>query len=701
MAMSQRMQKIHENAMKAFDLSYSASWPIRAEAIRARQFCDIPGMQYDGWLGRQFENRPKIEVNKIARSVDRIYNEYRNNRITVDFRPETDSADDAVADLLDDMYRADEQDSGAQEAYDNAFQEGCKGGYGGWRLSTDYEDNEDEENERQCIQIIPVTDADSSLYFDADARRYDKADATRAWLIKGMTRDAYKAKWPRKGISSFSKPIGVIFDWFTPDQVYVAEYYEREDFKDTLYKFQGLAGEADIVKLRESDYDEDEDLANKIAELEMQGYQQVGVRKITRKRVHKYIMNGEDFIEDCGIIAGEHIPLIPYFGNRSVINGVERVWGQVQRGKDAQQLYNMQVSVLAETAALGSPNIPVFTPEQMVGHEDTWAYSNITRPPFLLVNSQRDQAGNPVPSGPVYVNTPPIISQATSALMEISNRDIQDVTGNQDQGQNLVANTSADAVGMIQNRLDMGVFGYMDSMAKSMRRCGEVWLSIRRAIETDRRKVRTLKRDGMQGSEEIMVPMVDEKTGANVLENDISSGKYKVVTDVGPSFTTRRDATNKALIDLIQKTPDPQTQALLAQAAMMNMDGEGLDDLRKYARKQLVQQGVIEPTDQEKEQMQQAAANAQPDPQSQFFLAEAEKSKGLAIKAQADAGKAAADTELSKAKTAETLAGIDASRLDSVMAAIAQLMQAQKQAVQASPQAPTPQDAQSVALPQQ
>lgn len=668
MSNSKRLQLVHEDAIKAFDLSYNASWPIRKSAVEARKFCDVPGAQYDDWLGYQFENRPKFEVNKIARSVDRIYNEYRNNRITVDFRPKTDAADDDVADLLDDMYRADEQDSGAQEAYDNAFQEGCKGGYGGWRLATDYEDNEDEENERQCIQIIPITDADISLYFDVDARRYDKADATKAWLLKGMSRDAYAAKWPRKPIVSFDKRPNVSFDWWGTDQVFVAEYYVREDFTDTIHKFQGLAGESDIVRLRESDYDEDEDLAAKIAELELQGYQAAGTRPIERKRVRKYIINGQEVIQDCGIIAGEHIPLIPYYGNRSIINGIERVWGQVQRGRDAQQLYNMQVSVLAETAALGSPNIPVFTPEQMVGHENTWATSNITRPPFLLVNSQKDASGAPIPSGPVYVNTPPAISQATSALMEISNRDIADVTGNQDQGQNLIANTSAEAVGMIQNRLDMGVFGYMDSMSKSMRRCGEVWISIRRAIETERRKVRTLKRDGSQGSEEIMVPMVDEKTGATVVANDIGNGKYEVVVDVGPSFTTRRDATNKALIDLIAKTPDPQTQSLLAQAAMMNMDGEGLDDLRKYARKQLVNMGVIPPTDEEKEAMAQAAANQQPDAQSQFLLSESQKAQALAVKAQAD-------TELTKAKTAEILAGIDSDQLKLIMQVLDQFTQ--------------------------
>lgn len=653
---SDRLAKVHEDALKGFDIAFAASSDVREAALAARKFCDEPGAQWDDWLGDQFQNRPRMEVNKIARSVDRIYNEYRNNRITVDFRPKTDGADDDTADLLDDMYRADEQDSGAQEAYDNAFQEGCKGGFGGWRLATDYEDHEDEENERQCIQILPITDADSTLYFDADAMRYDKADSRRAWLIKAMTRGAYEDKFPDSPATSFNRALAGSFNWMTKDVVYVAEYYVRDTFTEKLYTYKGVAD--DEVRVRESELDEDRQ-----QELELQGYTLDRTRKIERKRVRKYIINGNEVLEDLGYIAGEHIPLIPYYGNRSIIDGIERAWGQVHRGKDAQQLYNMQVSVIAETAALGSVTKPILFPEQIAGHEHHWAYDNINRNPYLLINAMKDDNGQMIPQGPVAYTQPPQLGPAVSALLEISNRDIADVTGNQDQGQSVVSNVSAQAVEMVQNRLDMGVFGYMDNMAKSMRRCGEIWLSMRRAIETERRKVRTLKQDGSQGSAEIMAPTVDEKTGHNVLKNDISGGKYDVSVDVGPSFTTRRDATVKAILELMNKTPDPAQLALFSQVAVMNMDGEGLGDLRKYARKQLVNQGVVSPTDEEKQeimQAQQAKQNQPPDPQSQFLLASAKEAEGKAVKA-------AADSKLVEAKTAETLAGINQAQFDRML----------------------------------
>ena len=116
-----------------------------------------------GPIGEQFENKPRFEVNKIHLSVIRIINEYRNNRIAVDFVSKDGSPDDGLAETCNGLYRADEQDSVADEAFDNAFEEGVGGGFGAWRLRTTYEDDEDDENEKQRIRFEPIYDADSSV----------------------------------------------------------------------------------------------------------------------------------------------------------------------------------------------------------------------------------------------------------------------------------------------------------------------------------------------------------------------------------------------------------------------------------------------------------------------------------------------------------------------------------------------------------
>jgi len=141
--------QIHSEALKCFDDIQSAMRDERLQCLEDRRFYSIAGAQWEGSLGEQFENKPKFEVNKCHLAVMRIINEYRNNRITVDFISKEGDEYDKLADTCDGLYRADEQDSVADEAYDNAFEEAVAGGFGAWRLRTEYENDEDDEHGRR------------------------------------------------------------------------------------------------------------------------------------------------------------------------------------------------------------------------------------------------------------------------------------------------------------------------------------------------------------------------------------------------------------------------------------------------------------------------------------------------------------------------------------------------------------------------
>jgi hypothetical protein len=85
MTKSERWSGIHAEALMEFDAINSAVRDERMQALDDRRFYSIAGAQWEGPLTEQFENRPKMEVNKIHLSVIRIINEYRANRITVEF----------------------------------------------------------------------------------------------------------------------------------------------------------------------------------------------------------------------------------------------------------------------------------------------------------------------------------------------------------------------------------------------------------------------------------------------------------------------------------------------------------------------------------------------------------------------------------------------------------------------------------------
>jgi len=650
MSKEQYLNNLHTDALTPLNDIQTALRDERLQCLQDRRFYSLAGSQWEGPLWDIYENKPRFEVNKIHLSVIRIINEYRNNRITVDYTPKP-GQDDKLAETCDGLYRADEKDSVADEAYDNAFEEAVGGGFGAWRLRNVYEDDEDEDNEHQRILIEPIFDADSSVFFDLNAKRQDKSDARYAFVVTSMTRASYKEEWGDDP-TDWPKIIHQYeFDWCTPDVVYVAEYYRVEDVTETVRIFRAIDDTEE--RYRQADFDADESLEETLAAI---GSVEVRQRKIKSRKVHKYIMSGGRILEDAGYIAGKEIPIVPVYGKRWFVDNVERCMGQVRLARDAQRLKNMQLSKLGEISALSSVEKPILTPEQVTGHQMMWADDNIRNYPYLLINPITGPDGSQQVSGPVAYTRSPQIPPAMAALMQITEQDMQDILGSSQQADKMVSNISGKAIEMIQTRLDMQTFIYMSNFAKGMQRCGEIWLSMARDIYVEEgRKMKTISANDEVGMVELMKPTVSE-TGEMVMENDLGRAKFDVNVEVGPSSTSKRAATVRALTGMMAITDDQQTKQVLQAMAMMNMEGEGIGDVRDYFRKQLVRMGVVKPTEQEQKEMMVELQGQPEDPNKVFLQAAAEEAIAKAAKARADTVKTVADAGLSRARTAETLA---------------------------------------------
>lgn len=659
----QKLANAHYEALVEFDSIQSAMRDERLQCLQDRRFYSISGAQWEGPLADQFENKPKFEVNKVHLSVMRIINEYRNNRITVDFISKEGDEDDKLADACDGLYRADEEDSVADEAYDNAFEEAVGGGIGAWRLRNEYENEFDDEDDRQRIRIEPIYDADSTVFFDLNAKRQDKSDARSCYVLTAMTREAYieqynddPTSWPKEISEQF-------FDWATPDMVYVAEVYKVEERNETIRVFQTIDGEEERYSQR--DFEEDETLEETLAAV---GTIEVRQKRVKRRKVRKYLMSGGGILEDHGYIAGTEIPIVPVYGKRWFVDNVERCMGHVRLAKDAQRLKNMQLSKLGEISALTPIEKPIFMPEQVAGHEMMWAEDNLKNYPYLLVNPVQDANGNEMASGPIGYTKPPQIPAAMAALLQITEQDMQDILGNQEAGEEMQPNISGKAIELIQSRLDMQSFIYMSNMAKAVKRSGEIWLSMARDILVEPgRKMKAVGLQGELSTIELGRPVLNEETGEIEYENDLSNAKFDVSVDVGPSSSSKRASTVRSLMGMISISQDPETRMVLTAMAMMNMEGEGIWEVRDYFRTKLVQMGVIKPTEEEAAELMAAMQNQQPDPQSLYLQAEAAKAQAQAVKAQADTEYTVARAEETRAKTIETLASVENDQRESAV----------------------------------
>jgi len=662
--------KVFEDSISNFNIIAEAQWQEREMCRDDRRFCFVPGAQWEGAFSEMFNNKPMPEINKVHLAVIRIISEYQNNRITVDYVTKDGTESDDLADVCDGLYRADEQDSNAQEAYDNAFLEACSGGIGAWRLRTSYEDESDEESEYQRIVFEPIYDADTSVYFDANSKKMDKSDATMCWVITQMSRQAYTEQY-NDDPTDWPKPTpGYFFDWYQGDVVYIAEYYKKEETTENLYTYKTIDGKEE--KYNDYDFEQDDDLKEFLAATNAKLEK---TRKIKKIRVHKYIMSGGGILEDCGYIAGPNIPVVMAFGKRTIIDGIERAMGHVRLAKDPQRIKNMQMGMLGQLAASSPIEKPIMIPQQIAGHELMWQDDNIENYPYLLVNPVYDVDGNISLSGPIGYTKTADVPPALATLLQLSEMDIQDILGNQQQADKMVSNISGKAVEMIQQRVDMQTFIYLSNFAKAMKRCGEIWLGMAREVYVEEgRKMKSVSYSGSTSGIELVRPVMDD-SGEIGYENDMAAARFDVSVDVGPSTNSKRESTLRTLTSLMAITQDPQEAAILSAMAVMNMDGEGIGDLKTYQRKKLVSMGVIQPSQDEKEEMDAMMANQQPSAQDQYLAAAAQRESASAQKAQADTVLALAKSEQTKADTVKTLSEIKTSERESVMKALQSAME--------------------------
>ena len=672
----QRLSNLHSEALRQFNDIQTALRDERLQCLQDRRFYSLCGAQWEGPLWDQYENKPKFEVNKIMLAVIRIVNEYRNNRITVDYVSKDGTDNSKLAEVCDGLYRADEQASVADEAYDNAFEEAVGGGIGAWRLRTVYEDEENDEDDRQRIRMEPIFDADSSVFFDLNAKRQDKSDAKYAFVVTSMTRESYKetynddpTDWP-KIIHQYE------FDWATPDVVFVAEYYKVEEKTETIRIFEAIDGTEERYTAR--DFENDETLEETLMAI---GTREVRQKRVKRMRVRKYIMSGGRVLEDAGYIAGKCIPIVVVYGKRWFVDNIERCMGAVRLAKDAQRLKNMQLSKLGEISALSSIEKPIMTPEQVAGHQLMWAEDNLRDYPYLLINPITGPDGNTQAAGPLAYTKSAAIPPAMAALLQITEQDMQDILGNPQGADKIVSGVSGKAVEMIQTRVDMQTYIYMSNFAKGMKRCGEIWLSMAKEIYIEgERKMKTIAPTGESSVVELMRPMIDPETGAMVTENDLSNATFDVVAEVGPSSSSKRAATVRALTGMMQITSDPETAQVLTAMAMMNMEGEGVSDANAYFRKKLLRMGVVQPTDAEAEELMAEMQGKPQDPNAMYLQAAAEEATAKAAKARADTVETVASAELKRAQTLQTLGKVDQTSQEMAMTnaqAVQEILQGQ------------------------
>lgn len=637
---------------KWFDTDYTFS-----QVTRERSAGDMAFFWITHWDDGLLADSPLLyrgEFDMLRRAYRDIMADMRANPIEADFHPVGDT-DPNAADLIDGIYRASSRRNTSKESFDHASTEQIISGIGGWRIYTEYESDR-AGNRNQVINRQPIYEFNNTVFFDANAKRIDKSDAKRCTVLVPYTPEGYcdlvyeltgeeKDKAQLK-MSSFANPEnGWAFPWLQSggqnDIIYVGEFYYRYKEKVRIQYYRDMFGtvHAHEQKRGMAAGDIPDDFMEMGAEL-------IEEKEVDKWVVDKYIVSGEGILGKPQRIAGGHIPVIPQYGDRAYIQGVEHWEGIVKSAKDPQMLRDFAMSYLADVVSR-SPRIkPIYLAEQIQGFEWMHEQSGIDSAlPYALQN-RTDANGNELPMGPVGLTPEQPLPSALQQLLPEVRQAIEDVANPGLPNNVADPDLSGKALNTLTAMFDQQSMVYQEHRKYAVRRDAEIFAAMMAEINDTQRKAVMITPDGNRKDVELQREEVNMLTGEVEVKNSLYDAQFDVYADIGPSYESTKEK-NKEMLDGMSVSA-AQLDPELARIAMMKRvrleDGAEMQDIREWAGRQLVLMGIRKPeTKEEMAALEQAQQSQQPDAAMALAHAEQMKAQNGAIKNQIDQFRAETD----------------------------------------------------------
>lgn len=510
---------------------------------------------------REKAGRPCVEVDKLNQYVRQVVNDGRQNRPGVKVRPEGDGAAKDVAEKFDDLIRGICARSNADEAFDTSLDHAAGNGYGFFRVTTDYAHP---GTFNQDIFVKRVRNPRSVL-LDPFIQAADGSDARFGFVETDEPKDEFKRKWPKAKFTDWTGDKDRYgSDWLSEKSVKVCEYWYKVETPTTVHL------------LSDSTTSTDEEYQAAVAQLSPGSVapQIVDTRELPETEVRWCRMSGAEILEKKKWL-GKYIPLILVIGNESDIDGKVSYSGMIRPAKDAMRLYNYSRSAYAERVAL-TPKAPfVAAAGQVEGHPE-WEDAN-TGNYSVLVYDPIDVNGTPLP--PPQRQSPSDIPAGFAQDMQLSEHDIQGSIGMYNANLGEKSNEkSGRAITARQREGDVGTFHYPDNLNRSIRYLGRILVDLVPKILDSRRVAHLLAEDGTPST--ITIDPEMEKPSQDMAGETIYNfniGVYGVDVSSGPSYTTKRQESVEAQMQMVQSAPEIMQFA--GDLIVRNMDWPGADAL--------------------------------------------------------------------------------------------------------------------------
>jgi hypothetical protein len=570
-------REILDRARKRMDKAIQAESDNRRAALEDLKFYKGDQWPADIQAQRNFEQRPCLTINKLPTFVNQVTNDVRQNRPAINVSPVGDRGDPEVAKMFAGMIREIERKSVADVAYDTAFAQTARGGWGYWRVVTEYE----KPNSFNQVATIKRIRDQFSVYMDPMHQEPDGSDQQWCFISEMLARedfnelypDADPIPWSSTGIGDARR------SWMTKDEIRVAEYFEIKNERRTLVRLSsgatGWKDEIDKAILDEFDVLEE--------------------RESDEPKVFQYKITATEILEKKEWL-GRWIPIIKVIGDEVDIEGKVTLWGIVRMAKDAQRMYNYWITSETEMVAL-APKAPFVGAEgQFEGHPE-WQSANTKSHPYLeyVPVSLGNQPVPPPQRQPMGQIPAGIVNAKQGAA-----QDMMTTTGIRwdSTTKDRMYDESGRALRELRKMGDLGAFHLVDNLARSLRHTGVILVDLIPRLY-NRRRIETILREG-DAEERVIVdpaaekPIGDEKdprTGKTMKVFNPTYGEYGVTVTIGPSYATKRVEAAESMMDFVRAIAPAAPQAVTAIMDLVakNEDWPGAEEFSTRLAKLVAQ----------------------------------------------------------------------------------------------------------------
>jgi hypothetical protein len=555
-------------AMKRFKLAAEAEQKNRKESLQDLKF--LTGEQWPDDIrhDRNKYHRPCLTINKLPQFTHLIINDMRQNRPAIMVSPTGDGADIDTAEVIQGYIRHVEYESRADIAYDRAGGAAVNGGFGWFRLTTEYENA---TSFKQEMRIKSIRNA-HSVYADPTAQEPDFKDGQWLFICEDILEEDFKAEFP--GVEPYSlanfyatgdnKP-----EWAKAGSVRIAEYYYIEMEEDTIYLMSDKSVLRKSILMKQND-----------GKVIMPEHLTIMDERETRVPHVKWAkITGNKKLDETDI-PGTFIPVIPVYGDEYDVDGEIVRESAIRHAKDPQRMYNYWASAETEMIAL-APKAPwVMAAGQAENFEQKWQNANNESYPYLEYNPVA--IGDKLAPPPQRNSYEPPVQAITNARGQ-SDQDLKATMAIYEPGMGQPGNeTSGRAILARQNQSHVSNFHFTDNLSRAIRHLGKIILDWIPTYVDEPQMVRIISETGDHSM--VKVNEEYEKNGLKVL-HDLTVPEYDVVISSGPSYQTKRQEAAASMQEVIKAFPD--IMKIAGDILVKNFDWPGAQELSKRLYKAL------------------------------------------------------------------------------------------------------------------